>query len=459
MTKILKSFDLDFSDLPATATSRRVVITGDNEAEFYLEITNAAGNYYNFTTGSYQAAKTSLDAKIVGKKHFATINFPATTSATQYNIDFWAKVGTDHADYVEARFADNSIDINSSTGSNSLLIKKIIYQYTDLTLTLSPYSPNSIGNIIKASSKVDSTITVPRFGYAGAQAFTISCEVNNGAQSYQIIKQPTENDILTFNQLTVGSAPELLPGENEYPTITNTDTVNGLVGSGIKVVMDTDVADKMVVGDKITASTSSDTVDGSVSSGVKVVMDNNVSDKMRVGDAITSDGLGFEKLVTVETLNPDEDNVKEFSMSKAVTISDGATLIFTPKCNRSLTTVAALDPDGDNTKEFSMSQSIGLLDGTTLSFTNQMNYQWPLDNIESITKGMQVFPSDNIAANTTIAKYEDTVTLNEGTREESIIIKNSAPFKTTKNQTPTITNGVLTTQTGNIVFNNQQALA
>ena len=66
MTKILKSFDLDFSDLPATATSRRVVITGDNEAEFYLEITNAAGNYYNFTTGSYQAAKTSLDAKIVG---------------------------------------------------------------------------------------------------------------------------------------------------------------------------------------------------------------------------------------------------------------------------------------------------------------------------------------------------------------------------------------------------------
>ena len=480
MTKILKSFDLDFSDLPATATSRRVVITGDNEAEFYLEITNAAGNYYNFTTGSYQAAKTSLDAKIVGKKHFATINFPATTSATQYNINFWAKVGTEHADYVEVRFADNSIDINSSTGSNSLLIKKIIYQYTDLTLTLSPYSPNSIGNIIKASSKVDSTITVPRFGYAGAQAFTLSCEVDNGAQSYQIIKQPTENDILTFNQLTVGSAPEVLPGENEYPAVNNTDTVNGAITGAaeegsIKVVMDTRVAETMIVGDKITASTTTDTVDGAISGAAKIVMDNNVAGKMAHGDRIrlsidpaAANHKYFEaNVVVVNRLDPDGDNAKEFSMTLGViggpaasaTVSDGATLSFSPLCNESLTTVAALDPDGDNESEFSMSQHVGLIDGATLSFSNRKNYQWPLDNIQDVTENMQVFTGDNVTASTITAKYEDTVTLNEGTREESVIIKNSAPFKTTKNQTPTITNGVLTTQEGNIVFNNQQALA
>ena len=39
--------------------------------------------------------------------------------------------------------------------------------------------------------------------------------------------------------------------------------------------MDTNVADKMKVGDKITASKTTDTVDGTVSSGIKVVMDNN----------------------------------------------------------------------------------------------------------------------------------------------------------------------------------------
>ena len=469
MAKILTAFDLDFSDLPSVSSDRNFVVYGDNEAEFMIEIINESGSYYNFITKSFQTAKTSLQEKISLAKYVGNITFPTVTSATQYNINFWAKAGTEHADYVEARFADGSVDINSSTGSNSLLIKKIIYQYTDLTLTLSPYSPNSINNIIKASSRVDSTITVPRFSYAGVQAFTLSCEVDNGAQSYQIIKQPTTNDILTFNQLTVGSAPEILPGENEYPAVGGTDTVDGAIaggGSAIKVVMDTNVAEKMVVGDKITASTTQDTVDGNVTSGVKVVMDNNVADKMAVGDRITmrTDGVIAKailenRIITVAALNPDEDNAKEFSMSEAVALGDGNTLEFTPKCNRSLTTVAALNPDGDNTKEFSMSQNIGFIDGATLSFSSRKNYQWPLDNIQNVIEGMQVFPGDNVTASTTTAKYEDTVTLNEGTSEESIIIKNSAPFKATKNQTPTITNGVLTIQKGNVVFNNQQALA
>jgi len=475
MAKILTKFDLDFSDLPSTSSDRKFVIYGSEEAEFILEIINEAGHYYNFTTNTFQAAKVSLEEKITLAKYIGNITFPAITSATQYNINFWAKVGTEHADYVEVRFTDNSVDINSSTGSNSLLIKKVIYQYTDLTLTLSPYSPNSIGNIIETSSKVEHTITVPRFGKTSIQAFTLSCEVDGAAQSYQIIKQPTVNDILSFNQLTVGSTPELLPGENEYPAINNTDTVNGAIagGGGVKVVMDARVAETMAVGDKITASTTTDTVDGSVGSGVKVVMDNNVADKMAIGDRVTIDSGGAlpaiaayyleNKVITVAALDPDGDNPKEFSVSHEMDglygFVDGGTLIFTPECNRSLTTVAALDPDGDNTLEFSMSQNIGLIDGATLSFSNRKNYQWPLDNIQDVTENMQVFPGDNVTASTTITKYEDTITLNEGTREESIIVKNSAPFKTTKNYSPTITNGVLTIQKGNVVFNNQQAFA
>ena len=71
---------------------------------------------------------------------------------------------------------------------------------------------------------------------------------------------------------------------------------------------------------------------------------------------------------------------------------------------------------------------------------------------------MVVFPSTNVTASTVVSGYKDTVTIFEGTEKEEVIIKNEAPFKDTKNATPTYTNGVLTTQLGNIVFDKQQAL-
>ena len=281
------------------------------------------------------------------------------------------------------------------------------------------------------------------------------------------MKQPTANDVLAFapgsgSGLTIGSAPEDLPGENIYPSVSNTDTVDGAItggGSTVKVVIDTNVADKMSVGDKITAAVSTDTVDGAVSSGIKVVMDNNVAGKMAIGDQITGNDFLDANIVTVAALNPDGDNVKEFSMSEAVAISDGITLTFTPKCNRSLTTVVALNPDTDNAKEFSMSQNIGFIDGHQLSFSNQMNYQWPIDDISKLSSGMIVVPDTNVTTNSKVAKYEDTVTIYENTDLEEKIIKNQAPALNTKNQKPTVTKGVVTTQAGNVVFNKQQKLA
>ena len=82
-------------------------------------------------------------------------------------------------------------------------------------------------------------------------------------------------------------------------------------------------------------------------------MDNNVAGKMAVGDRITSSStslsndLRFEAtVVTVVALDPAGDNTKEFTMSEAMVIADGATLTFSPKCNRSLTTVVAKSRHG-----------------------------------------------------------------------------------------------------------------
>ena len=464
--KIINNFSLDLSDLPATTETRSFVVTGTNNATFSLEIKNEDNYYYNFTTNAFQATKTSLSNQLITSGVFrGSIVFPTITDDDHYDIYLFAEGDTKHAEYREVRFEDGTIDINSSTGSNSLLLKKIIYQYTDITLTLAAYNPTAAFTI---GSLVNDTFTLSRGKSGGKVPFTISCSSASGA-SFKILRQPIESDILSFVSPTVGSAPEKLPGEDEYPAVRNEagDTVDGAItggGSDIKVVMDTNVASTMAVGDKILSATSTDTVDGAVSSGIKVVMDNNVAGKMAIGDRITSSDTELgpileASVVTVAALNPDGDNVKEFSMSEAVAIGDGTTLTFTPKCNRSLTTVAALNPDGDNAKEFSMSQNIGLVDGRTLTFSARKNYQWPLNDINNIEEGMIVVPSTNVTSGTRVGRYLDTTTINENTPLERKIIKNQAPAINTKSQKPTIVKGLVTGQAGNVVFSSQQVLA
>jgi len=464
--KIINNFSLDLSDLPAVSEVRNFSVTGTNGAMFSLEIKNEDSSYYNFTTQSFQATKTGLSNQLITNGVFkGFIKFPTITDDDHYDIYLYAEQDTKHIEYNEVRFGDGTIDINSSTGSSSTLLRKIIYQYTDITLTLAMYNPTAAFTI---GSLVNDTITLSRGKSGGKVPFSISCNSASGA-SFTIKKQPTSSDILTFLQPTVGSAPEKLPGENEYPAVRSDsgDTVDGAItggGSDIKVVMDTNVANTMAVGDKILSATSTDTVDGAVSSGIKVVMDNNVASKMAIGDRITSSDAELgpileASVVTVAALNPDGDNVKEFSMSEAVAIGDGTTLTFTPKCNRSLTTVVALNPDGDNVKEFSMSQNIGLVDGRTLTFSARKNYQWPLDNINNIEEGMIVVPSTNITTGTRVGQYLDTITINENTPLEEKIVKNQAPALNTKAQKPTVVKGLVTVQAGNVVFNKQQALA
>tara|TARA_R110000737_G_scaffold65075_2_gene92877 strand:- start:1422 stop:2528 length:1107 start_codon:yes stop_codon:yes gene_type:complete len=224
--------------------------------------------------------------------------------------------------------------------------------------------------------------------------------------------------------------------------------------------MDNNVATNLVLGDKITAPVATDTVDGAVSSGIKVVMDNNVAGKMAVGDQVTGNAFLNANIVTVAALNPDTDNVKEFSLSEAVAISDGVELTFSPKCNRSLTTVVALNPDEDNVKEFSMSQNVGLVDGVTLSFSNQMNHSWSITNFANIIQaGMNVLPDTNVTSGTAVSQYQDTVTTQQGTKNEKLIVKNKVPAISYLGKKPTIVKGLVTVQEGQIVFNNQQVLA
>ena len=48
MDKVIKNFNLDFSDIPAAGENRQFTIVGDSGAVFNLEVKKSNGYYYNF---------------------------------------------------------------------------------------------------------------------------------------------------------------------------------------------------------------------------------------------------------------------------------------------------------------------------------------------------------------------------------------------------------------------------
>jgi len=525
----ITSFDLNLSSILAVGETRRFYITGGERAAFRLEIQNEDSYYYNFITNLFQAAKSGLDDVLSSSKYSGSINFPAVTDDDHYDIKLFAKLGTTHSQYNEVRFGDGSIDINSSTGSNSLLLTKIIYQYTALTLTLNPFSPT--GAI--SGTAANDTISVSSGEGVDSQSFSIKFTVANN-KALRIIKQPSHTDILAFIEPEIGSAPIAIPGENIYPTATAAftgDDINGAVTSGVVVRMDnTDLSAVIKVGDKITTPVTTDTVDGIVESGVKVVMDNNVALKMAIGDQVTGNAYLDANIVTVAALNPDEDNAKEFALSEAVELADGITLSFSSKINRSLTTVTAVETSStdavngardasgvavtmdsavatkmavgdivtgntaldagvftvaslDNTNifslssavaiaddtiltfrtatDFTMSQAIQFRDNAPLTFFNQANYRWKITNRADLIKpGMAIVTnSANLTADTTVADYLDTTTIFADTEYEKKLVNVSLPAIDTLGAKPVITNGLVISQAGSVIFDKQQKLA
>jgi hypothetical protein len=140
-SKVIESFDLDLSDLPYTREVRQFTISGDNGAQFILEI-KSGSTFYNFTTNTFQATPSRLEVSIGSGGYRNSITFPTVAIDSQYDIYLYAVPGTTHAAYSEVRFGDGSLDINGSSGSNSLMMQKVIYQYATIDLTISGYSPN-----------------------------------------------------------------------------------------------------------------------------------------------------------------------------------------------------------------------------------------------------------------------------------------------------------------------------
>ena len=249
--KIIKSFTLDTRDVGSGGEERLLTIDADNGAVFSMEITNEDNKYYNFQTNLFQTVKTRLSDVSVDLLWRKKITFPLVTDADKYDIFVFAGKDTKHADYQEVRFDDGRLDINSTTGSNSILLQKTIYQTLDTTITINGYSPNSAitgvgtGTSITASNGKGNANIPFTFYFTSGSTNTLS-----------INRQPVKGDFMSFVSSTVGD-PVSIPGENVYPAVTGTGTVDGTV-EGTQVTMSNDIASYVKVGDRVTGNASLD---------------------------------------------------------------------------------------------------------------------------------------------------------------------------------------------------------
>jgi hypothetical protein len=391
--KDISGFTLDTSDIKEAGETRSFVIAGGKGAEFTLEIKNEDGYYYNFVTNTFQVAQAKLDETIIGGNYIAQVNFPPVTDEDQYDVFLYAKPGTKHALYNEVRFADGSLDLNSSSGSNSLMLQKVIYQYLDRTLTISTAARTSA---FTPSASTNNTITTSSGASKSKIPFTVT-STSATDQSFVILKQPSSSDVYSTFTRVVGSSPVTLPGENIYPVVTTPQ-----VGDG-----------------------GGNTAVDHIAEGVIVMLEypDNMDGVPKVGDRILGTEALAGKIFTVGDVNNE---------TKRITISWGG---------------ESLAAD-----EF-VSQ------GDVLSFSNQVNYSWPLDDTNKITPGMLVTHSSGdgaIVADTVIGDYKDTLTILSGTENEKVITQNYASAIDSKGVKPTMVKGLVTSQTGNVVFNNQQ---
>tara|TARA_R100001443_G_scaffold19393_2_gene30915 strand:- start:13348 stop:15330 length:1983 start_codon:yes stop_codon:yes gene_type:complete len=450
--------DLDTSDLKISGEQRSFTIEATPGAKFSMFITNEDNYYYNFNTRLFQATQYRLNnITVEGGFYSNNIVFPLVGDADQYDVFLFAEVGTKHAEYKEVRFADNSIDINKTTGSDSLLIKKVLYQKANVDLTITPISPTS-SNDFDSMSVTTQVITTQYDKVTSKLPFSITA-TSASTKAFQIKSQPTAKHVFASVTRTLGEHADI-DGENLYPTATTAftgDDVNGAITSGVVVRMDnTDLSAVIKPGDKITSPVTTDTVNGAVSSGVNVRMNAAVATKMAVGDRVTGTVALDARTITVATLV--DTNI--FALSDSVVISDGVTLTFSSKVNRSLTTVGVVETSGTAT-DFTMSQAIQFRDDQPLTFANKRNYSFGIDNIDGLADGMTVTGA-RIDDATTIKRYSTTAIENEGTSyaSEKILKEKRAIESYVK---PTITRNattklVTTTRVGDISFNQQQPL-
>lgn len=286
---IIKKLNIDLNYIANSGETRSFSVVGEVGAIFSIVVLKG-NDYYDWRTQTFTTEYKRLkNRKIQGGSFSGNIVFPAgNLSAGNAPVVFKVQVfaeqgfGTNHAPVSEVRFADGTYDLNSSNGSNSSLLEKILYQYADTRVDIVAYSPN--GTVLGSSGS--SSIISKRGGSSPSIPFSFNFTTPTSTRTLKILRQPIISDIASFVTLDIGH-PVRTPA---------TDVRSGEPYQKTAAISEGLPTNKFVL--------------------------NNVSG-LAVG-MTAFDFLGEErdeKPILITAINPDGDNANEIQINKTITPS------------------------------------------------------------------------------------------------------------------------------------------
>tara|TARA_R100000315_G_scaffold51778_1_gene25578 strand:+ start:984 stop:2513 length:1530 start_codon:yes stop_codon:yes gene_type:complete len=230
--KVIKSFVIDLKNISSNGEKRPFVINADNGAIFSLIVLNNHNNYYNFETQTFTTTPYELKDIVENNSYTGTISFPRLPDTNTDHYTFYLisslEHNTVHTKYKEVRYPDNTIDFNSSTGSDSAVLLKKIYQHADKTITLSAISPNALTGFTSTVVTTDA-ITIEGSKTKQKISFTIIATAA-ATRNFVVKRQPIENDFMAYVERTIGSAGLAIPGEDVSSSTYYRWPINNIVG-------------------------------------------------------------------------------------------------------------------------------------------------------------------------------------------------------------------------------------
>ena len=179
--KLITSFNIDQSDLPALSTDRQFSIDGDQGAELILQVVNSSQQFYNFTTRSFTTvfnSENNLNVVLNNGTYNNSIVFPAASGVTYTML------------LLTGSNKDTEINIGYVKNSHSVTIDQV----GNSTLTFTPLSATSV----KYGSMPTSITSVGAPGVLEAKK-SLSWDLP-GAESdangfgLRLIRQPIDTD-------------------------------------------------------------------------------------------------------------------------------------------------------------------------------------------------------------------------------------------------------------------------
>ena len=146
--KKITSIEIDYKDIDPDGGRKEITIIGSPGFIFSLEIYEGSrASYYNFKTKTWAASSYKL-TNIQGVSGIANvdIDFPVQSTLKTFTINIYAEtvenIKTTHNVFEGVKNEDGSLNLNASTGSDSGVITKTLYQDVVKHLYLSAISPS-----------------------------------------------------------------------------------------------------------------------------------------------------------------------------------------------------------------------------------------------------------------------------------------------------------------------------